>query len=272
MVRATEWSAADIQYLKDHYWEETYDEIAGALGMSPSVVHRKAKNDLELPKKTDRNRIEYTHGVPLARVLYHLHHDAKLSVNKMSGVLNVSRKTLDRWFEDTNIYKRGQSEAEVLKHQQMSEEERRELTRPAREAQREKYGDGGYISAWVDANPEAAREVAQKAAPLGTPAREKNGMAGVTGQDHPNWRGGKSIYDAVKKQLPGPSWSTHRARHRADECRMCGASEAKLDLHHIVPVLAGGMNERWNFMTLCTSCHHKAEWYTRDLLPPVLTD
>jgi len=43
---------------------------------------------------------------------------------------------------------------------------------------------------------------------------------------------------------------------------MCGESAEKLDLHHIIPLLAGGVNEEWNYMTLCRSCHITVEHYT----------
>lgn len=197
------------------------------------------------------------------------------SENQVADTLDVSRNAVANALRHIGVPRRGQSEAEMLKNEQMSEEERRRQTRKAREEHFEKYGDGGHIGHWTAANPEEHRAAARQAAALGTPARQENGMAGVTGQDHPNWRGGKSIYDAVKKQLPGPSWNTLKDRHREDECAMCGAtadeSDRALDVHHIVPLLCGGTNEEWNFITLCMSCHHRAEWYTRDLLDPVLT-
>jgi 5-methylcytosine-specific restriction endonuclease McrA len=89
-------------------------------------------------------------------------------------------------------------------------------------------------------------------------------MKGRTGQDNPNWRGGKHLVDALRKQLR-PSWWTVRDEERADECYNCGASECKLDVHHIVPLSAGGTNDSWNLMTLCESCHRTVEAYTRDL-------
>jgi len=100
-----------------------------------------------------------------------------------------------------------------------------------------------------------------------------------TGQNHWNWRGGKSTYDAVKKLLPGPSWETVRKRVRQRDrytCQMCGAggwfSDVKLDTHHIVPILCGGANDTENLMVLCTSCHRSAELFIRDRLNPVLIE
>jgi len=126
------------------------------------------------------------------------------------------------------------------------------------------------LADWYDEEPEQAGEHARRVASLGAPAREENGMAGVTGQDHPKWRGGKSIYDAVKKQLPGDSWRQKKveAKERDDNtCQMCGASECKLDSHHIVPIMAGGTNEFWNLITLCESCHTAVEQHTHAISP-----
>jgi len=126
---------------------------------------------------------------------------------------------------------------------------------------------------WFDEEPEQAREHVRKIAALGAPARTKNGMAGQTGQDHPNWRGGKHLINALRKQLR-PSWWTVRDDERQNECYNCGESQGKLDVHHIIPLSAGGTNESWNLMTLCESCHRAVESYTRDLpgMEAVLTE
>lgn len=92
-----------------------------------------------------------------------------------------------------------------------------------------------------------------------------------SGQDHPNWRGGKSVYDAVKKQL-SPTFHSVKDDYRKDWCELCGESDCKLDVHHIIPIMVGGTNEKWNMMTLCNSCHHKAEWHTRRFTDPVLVE
>jgi len=97
--------------------------------------------------------------------------------------------------------------------------------------------------------------------------------ANYHGQGHPNWRGGKSIYDAVKKQLQ-PPFSAVRDRVCADVCRNCGATDCTFHVHHIVPLMAGGTNEDWNLMTLCEPCHGTIEAYTRRLpgMEAVLTE
>jgi len=249
--------------LKTLYWDHTAAEIQERLDIGGSTYGR-AKEYAGLPRKTKAHEAAYEHGVSLGRLLYHLHHDAKMSVNQMSDVLGISRSAIYTGFKHTDVDVRGQSDAERVKYQQMSEEERKKQTKAAREGHREKYGDGGYISEWVRENPEKHAEVAKENAHKGAPAREENGMKGVTGQDHPRWRGGKHLIDNLRKQLR-PSWWTVRDDERAEECYNCGASECKLDVHHIVPLSAGGTNDSWNLMTLCESCHRTAESYTRDL-------
>lgn len=96
------------------------------------------------------------------------------------------------------------------------------------------------------------------------------------GPEHHNWRGGKSMYDAVKRSLGEKSWKTYRkrARDRGGDCRMCGSDNGDegLHVHHIVPILAGGSNHPDNLMLLCRSCHTAVEAHTRRLLDPVLTE
>lgn len=258
--------------VEELYWDHTTSEIQEMLDIGGSTYSR-AKEYAGLPRKTKAHKAAYEHGVPLSRLLYLLHHDAKMSVNEMSDALGISRSAIYTGFKHSDVDVRGQSDAECVKHSKMSEEERRKQTKAAREKQHEKYGDGGAIGHWVSENPEKHAEVSREAAALGADAREKNGMAGRTGQDHPNWRGGKHLIDALRKQLR-PSWWTVRDDARADECYMCGASGCKLDVHHIVPLSAGGTNGNWNLMTLCESCHRTAEAYTRqfDALRPVLTE
>jgi len=183
-------------------------------------------------------RVKRDFAVRPERALRSLHHGAGLSVREISEGFGYPRDGLADVFDKLGI-----------------------------ETQDWTIGD------WYDEEPEVAREHAQEVAKLGAPAREENGMAGKTGQDNPNWRGGKSVYDAVKKQLR-PSFYTVRDDARADECYRCGASDCKLDVHHIVPIMAGGTNGDWNLMTLCESCHRTAEAYTRTLpgMGAVLTE
>lgn len=97
------------------------------------------------------------------------------------------------------------------------------------------------------------------------------------GQDGPLWKGGRSIYHALVVLLPG-NWEErcNSVRERAGyECRMCGDAEAELyrslDVHHIIPIMAGGTNGEYNLLPLCPTCHKTAEEYTRSKLGPYIT-
>jgi endogenous inhibitor of DNA gyrase (YacG/DUF329 family) len=97
------------------------------------------------------------------------------------------------------------------------------------------------------------------------------------GPDNPNWRGGKSVYDAVKKALGNVSWETQRTRTRehGDSCRLCGGGggpDQDLHAHHIIPILAGGSNHPDNLMLLCQPCHITVEHRTREVVDPVLVE
>lgn len=203
---------------------------------------------------------------PLAAVrrdeLKRLYVDEQMSENQTADELGVSRDAVKNALRALNVDRRGQSEAEKVKNEKMTEEERREQTEDARE----ELPDGGYTQVLWDEQCDEQMEVAQEAAHLGADSREENGMAGVTGQEHPNWNGGKSIYDAVKKQLGDESWQTTRARIREQqngECALCGSCIGTLDVHHIVPLMAGGCNADELLMGLCPPCHNRAEAFVQ---------
>lgn len=87
--------------------------------------------------------------------------------------------------------------------------------------------------------------------------------ASRTGREHPLYKhNSRSFYHAIRKGLPGPAWSHLRETELEERCRVCGGEE-RLTLHHIVPVLGGGTNERWNLLTVCGPCHGAAEKFAR---------
>jgi len=220
------------------------------------------------------------------------HHEEGRTGSETGEVIGASVGAIRGMAKRHGVTLRDTSEATELEWSQKTEEERHEQVKDAHERTRELVENGEHIfqdpefertlteefkekrkdtqalDEWRENNPEKFQRVAEKAAPKGAPAREENGMAGVTGQDHPRWRGGKSIYDAVKKQLPGESWRQKKVKAKENDdntCQMCGASECKLDSHHIIPIMAGGTNGFWNLITLCESCHTTVEQNTRDL-------
>lgn len=93
--------------------------------------------------------------------------------------------------------------------------------------------------------------------------------ASRTGPDHPLWKGGTDWYRQIRSALGPTGWHTQRQQHLAESCALCGGAY-RLTLHHIAPVLSGGTNEDYNYMTLCAYCHHTAENYTRPLFDALL--
>lgn len=260
----------ELELIADLYWDTPLEEIADELDVSVSTISRWKQKHLNLPYKSEWNRVEYQHGQPMDRILYHLHYDALLPTTDISEALDISRATLAEWFEKTGVEKRSQSEAERVKNQKMSDEERREQTEAAREKHREKYGDGGYVEVLWDKNPEQMKEQAESVAGLGAEARDENGMRGQTGPDHPRWKGGRCLRDCLRKMMGDVSWDEVRirVRERANhECEMCGRrqSERGLDVHHIVPLVCGGTNDEELLMALCRSCHQRVERYSEQI-------
>jgi 5-methylcytosine-specific restriction endonuclease McrA len=65
--------------------------------------------------------------------------------------------------------------------------------------------------------------------------------------------------ESVNKQLKysGPLWQELARQVKIRDgwrCTKCGSSKM-LDVHHIVPIKAGGSNMLYNLKTLCRRCH-----------------
>lgn len=90
------------------------------------------------------------------------------------------------------------------------------------------------------------------------------------GAAHPQYKGTNGLDMAVRRLLGGVRWKATRRRmhkkHPDAICRMCGAESSAngraLQLHHIVPVMAGGTHVEDNLMFLCHPCHRVVEGYT----------
>lgn len=92
------------------------------------------------------------------------------------------------------------------------------------------------------------------------------------GHNHPMWVDGFSVYNNIRSHLGEKSWGeyTRDARETAGfECEVCGVHEDETgrahDVHHIVPITAGGTNSQNLLMVMCRSCHLSAEWFTQDV-------
>jgi hypothetical protein len=253
------WTEDEEDRLAELYFEHTYDELSDILDKPRGTIQGKCAR-MDLPEKTQANQLEYRYGVPIDWLLDTLHNTLDKPIVQMAAEMDVSHGWIQNQLADRGIHKRNPSEAKELVWENVDEEKRDSRMETVRESLPE-YDEGEHpLVRWREENPERASEVYEQAVQLALEARDEPGMKGVTGQDSPTWLGGRSIYDAVKKQYYGRSWAADREQHLADECRSCGADE-DLILHHIVPVMAGGTNGEYNYMTLCRSCHGAVEWH-----------
>lgn len=253
------WSDDEEAKLEANYFDCTYNELSEILDKPRGTVQGKAAR-MGLPEKTQANELEYHYGVPIEWLLDTLHNTLEKPITQMATELDVSHGWIQNQMADRDIHKRNPSEAKELVWKDVDEDERKERMAETRKSLPEYDDEEHPLVRWRKENPNEAAEVYAKARREGPLAREENGMKGVTGQDSPTWLGGRSAYDAVKKQLHGPSWAAEREQYLADECRVCDAKE-DLTLHHIVPLMAGGTNGEYNYMTLCRSCHKSIEWH-----------
>lgn len=95
-------------------------------------------------------------------------------------------------------------------------------------------------------------------------------LAHQRGAAHPSYKGNLGLGMAIRRNLAGVRWKAFRKRQHEENpdatCAMCGAKESPndraLQLHHIVPVMAGGVHEDELVMWLCHPCHRAVEGFT----------
>jgi hypothetical protein len=90
-----------------------------------------------------------------------------------------------------------------------------------------------------------------------------NGMSQITGEAHPLWKGGFTLYGRMLSQNEGSFYRNRIKVLDRDKCTCChcGFSGPSwyMDVHHIVPVRESGANTEGNLITLCRKCHNKAD-------------
>lgn len=102
----------------------------------------------------------------------------------------------------------------------------------------------------------------------------------MRGENDPKWRGGSWVLKTLRRRAGDFRWRDRLDHIDQDpplECEMCGATEEDfeddlLDVHHIVPVMAGGVNRSELLMVLCRSCHRKADLFTAARLEHTLAE
>lgn len=83
-------------------------------------------------------------------------------------------------------------------------------------------------------------------------------------------KGGNGI-DRVRRILGDRCWDaiSEEVREEADDtCEMCGKDVSddyrSPQVHHLLPLRAGGTHAEWNLIALCAQCHGKAEAFAHE--------
>lgn len=69
---------------------------------------------------------------------------------------------------------------------------------------------------------------------------------------------GVRLYNVFLDAVTECCWPTFRDENINDECLVCGSTD-RLELHHAVPIMAGGPSCDANLVTLCSTHHRKTE-------------
>lgn len=96
-----------------------------------------------------------------------------------------------------------------------------------------------------------------------TEKRKQDARERVTGEKHPNWKGGRTK-ELKSRRTNAPAKTVLAVRERdGNECQMCGMTKEEngrnMDVHHIEPFLDSRNNDMSNLISLCRSCHITAD-------------
>lgn len=79
----------------------------------------------------------------------------------------------------------------------------------------------------------------------------------LSGKEHYKWNGGISLkYGKEWKNIRKQIWKRDNFT-----CQKCGKKNVELIAHHIIPFEFSHDNNLDNLISVCRSCHFKAEWY-----------
>lgn len=101
----------------------------------------------------------------------------------------------------------------------------------------------------------------------------------MRGMADPKWNGGATLHEMLLRELAGKRWKDVRRQieeQRDPVCRLCGRKNSRngrsLQLHHIVPIMAGGTHHPDNLMFLCHRCHRSTDAKLNEIISYPLTE
>lgn len=227
-------------------------------------------------KRKLQQSAEDKYGVPIKWLLETMHWILEIPIkNGMDKHLGIASITVTEWMKEFNIPTRTISEDNHRRYRSMTREQILAQTTAANNHVR-KYGfpDAKGKTGW-------SRGLTKETHPglMTTSLKqtgENNPMYDKCGELHPLWKGGKiwwrgKRWDTIKKIVKERDKYT---------CQHCGITEKEwigktgqpLQVHHIVLYRVSKNNNIENLITLCNSCHTKADAKNlRELKKPTVT-
>jgi transposase len=271
----TEYDTDVQEYSGEHPWRdedvlrELYVEkqlpaktVADRLGCSDNTVYKWLRErGIEVRKMQDSMHNRAPSELKDPEVLQHLYAERNLTCEQIAERVGRGASSVHRWLVRHEIERRDSQYAEEI-----GEKEKEEMERLYVESGLSMHNVGDELGYSGSAVMECLDE------------RDVDSRSrGLRGEKHPQWSVGKETVRAVRRLIGPQSWYATRKseiERSGGGCEMCGQKPENqtIDIHHIVPLSAGGCNAPELLMSLCRSCHRRAESYTEGLFEPVLID
>lgn len=266
-----EFTAEEVETIKNLYKDHFDYEIAEIVNHPRKSVNAKIQslgltgriNGSTLRKMRKWKECEDKYGMPIKDLLYELHWNQKLPVrNWMDKALDSNERSIAHWMEELEVPRRSVSEDNHRRYSTMTEEQIKAQTMAAHEAIRE-HGQPSNIgrTPWCAGltKHDHPSLMINSLKHIG----ENNPMWHVRGKEHPQWVDGKNYWKHA-------DWIETRERVLIRDnytCQDCGITQEELSnlngsylqVHHKIPYRICKAHDPENLITLCPSCHSKAD-------------
>lgn len=265
------YTTEEVETLKKLYPDHFDYEIAEMMGRTRKSIEGKISQlgltgrpaPSTIRKMRNWKRCEEKFGKPIKDVLYTLHWGLELPVrNGMDKELGVDSKAVNNWMDELKIPKRSISEDNCRRYSTMTEEQIKAQTMTANEAVR------------VNGQP---KNIGRKSWSTGLTKHDHPSLKAISenrmGENNPMWN---------KRREASPRWTgadlywKHRDWFEIREkvkirdnhaCQDCGITQEELfnlnglylQVHHKIPYRICKEHDPENLITLCPSCHSKAD-------------
>lgn len=271
MKTCRKFTPEEVETIKELYKDHFDYEIAEIINHTQKSVNAKIQSlgltdripSSTLRKMRNWKRCEDEFGIPIKDLLYELHWKLNLPVrNGMDNALKTNPKSVTLWMDELGVPHRSISEDNHRRYSTMTEEQIKAQTKAANEhvrgnGQPKNIGRIGWCIGLTKNDHPGIKASSEKHMgennPMWNKRREKSPR--WTGADlywkHRDWF---EIRELIKKR-------------DGYKCRDCGMDEetalneysTPLQVHHIIPYRECKEHDPENLITLCSSCHSKAD-------------